>query len=360
MRPLEGLLVVDLSRLYPGPFCTAVLGSLGAHVVKVEPLGGGDATRWMPPVDEAGNGWAFAAVDRGKESVAVDTRAPEGVEIVRRLARRSDVLVESFRPGVLARVGLGADALRAENSRLVGLSLVGYAQDGSRADAAGHDLNYQSVAGTLARAPDGAPTMPVAQVADAAGAMYGAVAVLAALHERASTGRGTWLTVSLADAAVSFATLAHARAAFGPLAELGGDLPAYNVYRCADGGWLALGTLEPKFWEAFVAAAGRPEIAEAGYALGDAAAKAQVAALFAERPRAAWLDLCAKAGVPATPVLSPAEAAAQAPRVGPAAGLGLAPGDRPPRLGEHTDAWLVALGYDEGERAAMRSSGVVA
>lgn len=352
MRPLEGTLVLDLSRYYPGPFATSLLAALGARVVKVEDPRTGDPARLFPPEDEEGHGFAFTPVNRGKESVALDTRAPEGVEAVRRLAARADVVVESFRPGVLARVGLGPEDLLGVNPRIVVLSLVGYAQDGPLADAPGHDLNYQALAGLVAP-----PAMPRAQVADVAGAMYGATAVLAALLERARTGRGRALTVSLAESAVAFNAMTLARAVLPGEPELTGALPAYALYRCADDRWVALGALEPKFWEAFVRASGLERIQDDGFAIGDLDARLRVEAAFAARPSQEWLALCAKAGVPCTLVLAPAEAARAAPRTGPAAGLGLEVRASAPRHGEHTRAVLREVGYDDGAIADLARSG---
>lgn len=356
MLPLDGVLVADLSRLYPGPFCTAVLRGLGARVVKVEDPRGGDPARLLPPHDPDGHGWAFGAVNRGKESVAVDTRTPEGAEFVRRLAKRADVLVESYRPGVLAKVGLAPEDLRKTNPRLVVLSLVGYAPDDPRAAEAGHDLNYQALAGLVAP-----PAMPRGQTADVTGALYGAIAVLGALRTRDRTGEGAHLVVSLADAAVAANTLTLERAVdpADGTNEILGDLPAYNVYRCADGAWLALGALEPKFWEAFVGAAERPDVLDDGFAVADPAARARVAAVVAERPLAEWLARCRAAGVPATPVRSAAEAAAATSRRGPAAALGATARGQAPRLGADTEAWLRELGVTEEEARTLRAKGVV-
>lgn len=368
-RPLDGLRVLDLTRLLPGPFLTQVLCDLGADVVKVEEPGIGDYARHAPPeVDGAGH-W-FSAVNRGKRSVAVNLKSPEGIEVVRRLAARADVFLEGFRPGVLDRLGLGDAALQALNPRLVRVSLVGYAP-GPYRDEAGHDLNYESIAGILAIQGEPArPALSAVPVADLAGAMYGAVAVLSALRERDATGRGRRVEVALADAAFAFNAIHLTRAASGDVPargdwELGGAMPGYRCYRCADGAWLALGTLEPRFWDRFVAAVGDDSLAPLHM---DAApeAHARMDALFATRGRDDWLSLFAKSGVPATPVLAPDEALAHPyaarfqGRPGPAAPLTQRPSDGPvPGLGEHTDAVLRELGYDGAAIARLRDDGAV-
>jgi alpha-methylacyl-CoA racemase len=368
-RPLVGLRVLDLTRLLPGPFLSQVLRDLGADVVKVEEPGVGDYARHAPPeVDGAGH-W-FSAVNRDKRSIAVNLKAPEGVEVVRRLAARADVLLEGFRPGVLERLGLGDAVLEALNPRLVRVSLVGYAP-GPYRDEAGHDLNYESIAGILAIQGEPArPALSAVPVADLAGAMYGAVGLLAALRERELTGKGRRLEVALADAAFAFNAIHLTRAASGDVPargewELGGAMPGYRCYRCADDRWVALGTLEPRFWDRFVDAAGESDLAPL-HIDGSPEAHARMERLFATRTSEAWLDLFAKRGVPATPVLSPDEAlrhpyaARFGGRPGPAAPLTQRPSDGPvPGLGEHTDAVLRELDYSQADVERLRAAGAV-
>lgn len=356
-RPLAGVRVLDLSRLLPGPFLTQLLADLGADVVKVEEPGIGDYARWIQP-EVDGAGYAFSAVNRGKRSVAVDLKSPAGVEVVKRLAARADVLVESFRPGVLDRLGLSDAALERTNPRLVRLSLVGYPPGPLRA-AAGHDLNYQSVAGILAA--QGAPDAPMAgavPLADLGGALYGATGVLAALLERERTGRGRRVEVALSEAALAFHALGLQRAASGePLPERGawelaGGLPCYRVYRCADGGFVALAALEPKFWDRFVEAAALPDLAPL-HLDPSPGAHARVAEAFARRDLAHWLDLAAREGLPLTPVLSPGEALRDA-----QARLGGAPGPGSPLTGTASPGPVPALGGDAED--VLRDAGVTA
>ena len=199
---LDGIRVLDLSRLLPGGFGTGLLADLGAEVVKVEQPGLGDYMRWMEPKigDESAASWV---VDRGKRSIAVDLKTERGVEVVRRLARNADAFVESFRPGVVDRLGVGYEALRAENPRLVYCSISGYGQDGPLRRAAGHDLNYIGRAGILSiTGADGRPAIPGVQIGDlGGGALVGMVGLLAALVRAARSGEGEYVDVSMTDAA---------------------------------------------------------------------------------------------------------------------------------------------------------------
>ena len=366
-RPLAGVRVLDLSRLLPGPFLTQLLADLGADVVKVEEPGLGDHARWIPP-EVDGAGYAFSAVNRGKRSVALDLKTAGGLDVARRLAARADVLVESFRPGVLDRLGLGDAALAALNPRLVRVGLVGY-PPGARRDEAGHDLNYESVAGILAM--QGAPEAPMpgaVPLADLAGALYGATGLLAALLERERTGVGRRVEVALADAAFAFQALNLSRAAAAdPVpprgrGDLSGGLPSYRVYRCADGAFVALAALEEKFWRRFVEAAGEPGLAPL-HLDASPQAHARLEALFASRTRAAWTALAQAAGAPLTPVLEPAEALEEARvRFGGAPGAGspltgAASGGAVPALGGDEESVLRDAGVGPDEREALRRAG---
>ncbi len=296
--PLEGIRVLDLSRLLPGPYCTLILADLGADVVKVEDPDGGDYIRQMPPhLGDEGSA-LFHALNRNKKSVALDLRAPAGREAFCTLAAGADVVVESFRPGVLARLGLGWEQLSACNERLVLCSISGFGQSGPDSARAGHDIGYAARAGVLGIAgePHGSTeSWPGVQIADiAGGSLFAAVGILAALRERDHTGRGRHVDVAMTDGALGLLHM-HLASAWGsgaPLRRGGGPLnggyPCYGLYRTSDGRQMALGALEPKFWLAFCAAAGREDLATAGY---DPQARAQVEALFASRTFAEWVEL---------------------------------------------------------------------
>lgn len=334
--PLAGIRVVDLTRLYPGPYATLLLSDLGAEVVKVEDVAEGDPLRGLPE--------QFEALNRGKRSIAVDLKAREGPALLRRLCAGADVLVEGFRPGVLERLGCSPAALSRELPRLVICSLTGFGQTGPHAGAAGHDIGYLAVGGVLSCCGLGpVPALPGAQIADFfAGGQQAVVAVLAALLERASTGRGRLLDVAMAEGTMQ--ALLPRLADSSSENVLRGDRPCYRVYACRGGGAVALGALEPKFWERFCAAVSRPEWADRGF---DRALGPEVDALFAQRTREEWDAVLRPADCCGEPVLEPSELrghplfeglfAGDLPRTFPALVPTAELSRRPaPRRGEHT------------------------
>jgi crotonobetainyl-CoA:carnitine CoA-transferase CaiB-like acyl-CoA transferase len=381
---LEGLRVLDLTRHIPGPYCTMLLGDLGADVVKVEEPPHGDPARAVTPAvgeDSA----AHAALNRNKRSVVVDLRHDEGAAALRRLAVKTDVLVEGFRPGVLARHGLGYEALAGENPRLVYCSLTGYGQGGPLAQHAGHDLDYVSLAGFLGTNLDaaGRPAIPSAQLADMAGGLVAAIGILAALQARERTGRGQLVDASLYESMLALMTVPATRLmAGGTLAnELAGTHACYNVYRCQDGRFLAVGALEPKFWEALCGALALPELVSRQWSRGDRQREAidTLAGAFATRGRDEWIRALSGVDACIEPVLGLDEALEhpQARRsiceqwsgrtafrtVGPPIRLSATPlavRRSAPRLGEHTGEVMAEAGYSPGEIERLRQSGVVA
>ena len=348
---LAGTLVLDLSRLLPGPLAGRILADLGARVVKIEEPSQGDPVRQVRGLG--------ALLLSGIESVALDLKEPDGQEVLGRLLERADVLLESFRPGTLARLGFPPDLLRERYPGLVVCSVTGWGQSGPYAARAGHDLTYQAVAGALA--PTAA--MPSVPVADLIGAWSATSAILAALLERQRTGRGRHIDAALLDAGVHANLVSWAMEAEGPKAvgenlPLTGALPCYRLYRTADGRLLALGALEPHFWRRLCDAAGCPDLRRRQYS-DSPRVRRKVEALVRGRTLAEWMDLFAKEDIPAEPVLSAAEArnhpqvrergmlSEAGDRIGyPALVDGARPraGAHVPALGEHTDAWLDELG----------------
>jgi crotonobetainyl-CoA:carnitine CoA-transferase CaiB-like acyl-CoA transferase len=259
MQPLHGIRVLDFSTLLPGPLATLMLAEAGAEVIKIERPGRGDEMRSYTPKfgEDSVN---FALLNRGKRSIAIDLKAPGAVEKLKPLLETADVVVEQFRPGVMDRLGLGYEALRAVNPRIVYCAITGYGQHGPRADVAAHDLNYVAEAGmlSLTKGADGAPVLPAALVADIAGGTYPAVVnILLALRERDRTGVGCKLDIAMAD---NLFTLMYwgigNGVAAGEWPRPGSDLvtggsPRYNIYRTRDGRFLAAAPLEQKFWEKF-------------------------------------------------------------------------------------------------------------
>ena len=299
--PLDGIRVLDLSRLLPGPFLTMILADQGADVVKIEDPGKGDYMRMFPPA-KGGIGARFLAVNRGKRSLVLDLKQPAGKDAFLRMVERADVVVESFRPGVLAKLGLGWDVLSARNPKLVLCSISGYGQTGPYVHRAGHDLNYVGLAGVLAMGAEQrgrAPAMPGVQIADlAGGALWGATALLGALVGRERTGKGAHLDVSMTEGALALlaAEIANLECGVHPTrgAEtLNGGLACYAVYRTRDDRYLSVGALEPQFWTAFNQAIGRKIDLSELIAPPDRqdAIKAEIQAILATRTRDEWLPI---------------------------------------------------------------------
>ena len=274
MRPLDGITVLDLTRLLPGAAATMLLANFGADVIKIEEPTG-DYARHMPPLVD-GEGAVFRATNRGKKSLALDLKTEDGKQALRKLAAGADVLIEGFRPGVMTRLGLDYEALGPLNERLIYVSLTGYGQTGPLAGVAGHDINYIALGGLL----DITGSIPGAQIADlAGGSMQAAIGILLALLARQKTGRGQFVDVSMLDGvalepagASSRGLRRHRR----PLPTAGstalsGRFACYHTYRAADGRWLAVGALEPKFWAALCGKLGRPDLIADQFAGGKSA-----------------------------------------------------------------------------------------
>lgn len=379
-RPLEGVRVLDLSRLLPGPFLTMVLADLGADVVKVEDPKVGDYMRVFPPA-KGGIGARFLSVNRGKRSLALDLKDPAGKAAFLRMAERADVVVESFRPGVLAKLGVGYDVLAAANPRIVVCSISGYGATGPYVHRAGHDLNYVGLAGVLAMGSEragGPPAMPGVQIADlAGGALWSATGILAALVGRERTGRGAHLDISMTEGALALlaAELGNLDAGAHPTRgteTLNGGLACYAVYRTADDRYLSLGALEPKFWMAFCTAIGRKiDLSELiAPPARQAEIRAELAAVLATRTRDEWTAIFAAHDCCCEPVLELDELAAHplhAERgvfftldtpVGPVVQLRTPAGapahpTPPPTLGEHSAQVLADYGFTAEEIAGI-------
>ena len=324
--PLAGLRVVDLTKLLPGPLATRHLVDLGAEVTKVEgPARDGqdDGTRHMSatPADRAAGrpALAFRELNAGKRLLELDLRTPGGREALLVLARDADLLVEGFRPGVMAKLGLGWDVLHAANPKLVVCAISGYGQHNAWSHRAGHDINYIAMAGVLEQIAslDGDIALPNFQIGDLMGGTQGAVTgVLAALLAAQRSGVGRFVDVSMTHEVYRHHVLARfALEATGRTPEpardlLSGGAPCYGVYRCADGRWMAVGSLEPKFWQALCDTLGHPEWRERHWSTGlvpgsDAsmALRAEVAKVFATEPMAHWTAKFESVDACVTPVL---------------------------------------------------------
>jgi len=424
--PLEGIRVLDLSRLLPGGFCSLLLADFGADVLKVEDTGLGDYIRWSPPyvdgVDDSAKSALFLALNRNKRSVRLDLKHERGREALLALVRNHDVVLESFRPGVLDRLGVGYEQMKQVNPGIVYCAITGYGQTGPKRDAAGHDMNYLGLVGLLgltgasdgepgaARAGGvgGGPVQAAGQIADlGGGALMAAFGIMAALHERdgaparpagpdgverpakPGSGVGQVVDVSMADGALSWlAMVAGAYFADGAVPHrgqlpLGGSLICYRPYECADG-WVALGALEPKFWQAFCRGVDREDLIERQFEAPGSDAHAEVQAIFRARTRTEWEAFAREHDCCLEPVLDLDEAldselvharkmvveidqpGASAPvrQLGVPVKLTRTPGSHArlpgPALGEHTEQALSEAGYSAEQIAELISCGAAA
>jgi len=382
-KPLRGVRVLDLSRLLPGPFCTLLLADLGAEVVKVEDVQGGDYIRSMGPTI-GGQSAYFLALNAGKKSVALNLKSPAGLGLFMRMASRADIVVEGFRPGTADRLGIGYQAVKTANSRIVYCSISGYGQDGPERDRAGHDLNYIARAGILGLCgrPGGAPAIPPVQIADLSSAMFAALGITAALRESERTGEGRYLDIGMMDSALAWMVMPVAEYAAGERGGRGrlpltGKHPCYNVYRTKDGHDICLAALESKFWEAFCRSMGREDLLPLQFSERpeDLAA---VEALFAGRTRDEWAqflkgpDFCCEV----VPNLSEVLISPQAKHRGlvrdirsgdqanillghPLRECGANEPAACPGHGEHTAEALGELGVTDRELAELEAAGIV-
>ena len=393
-RPLEDVKILDLTRLLPGGFCTLLLADLGADVIKVEDTGQGDYVRWAPPYygseehTPLGTRSAiYLALNRNKRSVRLDLKQEGGRQALIRLAESADVLVESFRPGVLDKLGVGFDVLRQANPALVYCPITGYGQDGPNRDRAGHDMNYLGLNGILGLTGEagGPPIQSGAQIADlGGGGLMAAVGILAALQEARRSGQGQMVDISMTDGSLSWLVMEAARYfGSGEVPERGdimlsGGIICYRPYEASDG-WVTCGALEPKFWQRFCKAVGREDLIEKQFEKPGSDAHRQVAEVFKTRTRAEWKTFNDEHDAMIEPILDLDEALTselvreremtvtyEQPLMGEIKQLGFpiklsrtpASIERPaPALGEHTAEVLGDAGYSAEEIQALEGSG---
>ncbi len=383
--PLRGVRVLDLSRFAPGQMSAMILADLGADVIRID----------EPRVDPSGvpggldrSGPAYAP-NRGKRSIVIDLKTDAGLEVFMRLAETSDALIEGFRPGVMDRLGIGPEAVRQRNPRLIYCSLSGYGQAGPYRDLPGHDLNYAAVSGVLSMfgAP-GRPTpvVPALQIADyAGGSLQVALAIVAALLHRERGGGGQSIDASIADGATFLVTTQMARHAVdGTIPQPGADRlsggqPGYDVYATADGGSIAVGAIEPNFWANLVVALGLDDLIDQQFVEGPARdeVRARLGATFATRTRDDWMAYLGDKNTCVSPVLRLDELGDNPHhrargtitplpgggwQVGPSVRFSATPalaGGPPPRRGEHATVLLQELGFGADEIQDMRDQGYV-
>ncbi len=399
MLPMEGITVLDLTRLLPGPYCSQFLGDYGACVIKVEDTAKGDYSRWKHSLftdfvyDDSRSAY-FVALNRNKKSIKLNLKAEKGKEVFRRLAEKSDVILEGFRPGVMDNLGLGYDALKAINKRIIYCALTGYGQDGPYKNVAGHDINYLAIAGVLGMQgiKNGRPMLAGIQIADlAGGALMALSGILLALLARQKTGEGQFVDIAMLDGAVSLLAQ-HAGNYFGDGREprrgelnLNGGYACYNVYQAKDGRYIALGALEEKFWAEFCKAVQREDLIDrqlSGLDEQDALIK-EVQDIFSTRNSGEWLEHFKKFDTCVTLVNELKEVFQDkqvlhrkmylkepicingqekfVEQVGTPIKMSATPAQcqgQPPKYGEHTRQILKDLGYDQAAIDEMSANGV--
>lgn len=388
--PLEGIRVLDLSQVLPGGLCTQILADLGADVIKIENPNGGDGFRKSPPLMN-GTGSFFLVINRNKRSMTLNMHEEEGRAILRSMIPGADVLVENFRPGTMGRWGLGYEAVRHINPRLVYCSLSGFGQDGPYSQKPAHDLNILAISGILDLLGERGrlPIVPAIQIAGAGGALHAALGILASLLRRQACGSGQYLDVSLLDGLSPFLGLIMSEFAVRGAApgrgeaRVGGGYACYHVYETKDRRCIALGCLEEKFWESFCRAIGREDLVDDLLAPLDRQGEmiAELKAVFLQRTRLEWMELLDRFDVCFSAVNSLDEVLGdpqirhrrvwfRAPdpvggeilqQAFPVRFTGGQPGWRaaPPALGEHTDAILADMSFDRDGITALRKRGIV-
>ena len=394
MLPLDGIRILDMSRLLPGPFASMILADFGAEVIKVEEPGLADYSRWAPPF-YGSLGVYFSNVNRNKKSVTLNLKSDEGRTIFRRLAADADVVLETFRPGVVERLGVSYEDLRKDNPRLVYCSLSGYGQDGPYRDYAGHDLNIQGLGGILSfiNRGEGHPIVPGLPIADYAGSLWTVIAISMALQAREKTGVGQYIDVSILDCIISLLcrdSMFHFGGTEPTDSSFYGEAPRFNVYETADGKYVTLSALEAKFWVNLCRKLGREDLINANERNEDRLTShkanreeifAFLRGVFKTKTCDEWVRELAAADVPCYPVLSIADVfrdphvlhrkmlqEVEHPTEGPIKQIGIpvklngTPGEirsAPPGLGAHNHDVYGAMGITPERQEALRAAGII-
>ena len=387
---LEGIKILDLSRLLPFNYCTLMLADLGADVLKVEEPKIGDYMRWMPPKMKE-EGAVFLMANRNKRSMTLNFREEKAKEILRQLVKEYDVLFESFRPGVMDKLGVGYENLKEANPKLIFCSATGYGQNGPYKDRPGHDMNYISVAGILEATGrhTGAPVIPGIPIADMSIGIFSAYAILAGIIARGRTGEGQYIELSMTDCMVSYnmANMANYIAAKQypdtEILGISGDNPCYNVFKTKDGKFISQGNIEDKFWINLLKLIGREDLKEYQFATGEKHKKAmdELQKIFLTKTRKDWLELLEGQDICYAPINDVEDMIAdphvkhrkmvqeqEHPVEGKITTVGIpfkfsgTPGEiksPSPTLGQHTEDVLTGLGYKEQDIKEMRDKNVI-
>jgi alpha-methylacyl-CoA racemase len=389
--PLQGVRILDLTRLYPGPLGTMMLADMGADVIKIEDMNAPDYMRYYPPYSESESA-GFIAVNRSKRSLALNLKTKKGVDIFFSLLKTADIVIEQFRPGVLDELGIGYEAAKPFKPDIIYVSITGYGQDGPYAKNAAHDINFIGYAGILSATGSAktGPIIPGPQLGDVAGGAYmSMIACLAALWTREKTGQGQRVDVAMLDCVLPLMTLqmAHYQATKMMMAPgeppLSGGLACYGAYPCADGKYIALGILEAKFWKIFCEMAGHTEWIDRHMVMGEDAEslRKEIAALFRTKVRDEWITRAKDLDVCLTPVLDISEVETDPqlqarqmiyeqkhPVCGKIKGIGVPlkfsatpayPTGPSPALGKDTVAILEEIGYQPEEIEKLRKESII-
>jgi alpha-methylacyl-CoA racemase len=386
---LDGIRVLDLTRLLPGPYATQLLADVGADVIKIEDTGSGDYARHMPPMTDDGVGSVFDAVNRGKRSVTIDLKTDDGRDAFYRLLDSSDVVFESFRPGVAERLDIDYETVRERDPSIVYCSLSGYGQTGPLAERAGHDLNYVGRTGLLDMTRENEtsqPQIPGYPIADMGGGLFAAFAIVGGLCSRElGDGTGEYIDVAMADVALSFSQALASGAVAGDdeseqprpgATPLTGGYPWYDVYETKDGKHVTLAALEPTFWQTFCETVEREDLIREHMNTDAATMQAlreELETIFQERTREEWVETLGDRDATVDGVYTPREAVEAEqfhergiiqhegrPRIGFPAVLDLPESNESiPEQGEHTDDVLQAVGYDQTTIERLREEGAI-
>lgn len=390
MFALEGIKILDLSRLAPGPYCTMILADLGADVIKIEPMGA--PVPFFAPPGEEEKWYAYNAHDRNKKSIALNLKAEEARHIFYKLSNVSDVVVEGFRPGAVKRLGVDYDTLKSKNPRMIYCSISGFGQDGPYWNLPGHDPNYIALSGaqSLIGPRDGAPSLPPNFLADfAGGGLQAAIAILAALIARERTGKGQYLDVAMFDGVISLMAAEMSQYFLSGEVPIRGETwntggsPWGNIYETKDGGYISVAAGEPHFWKNLCKALRCDDLIPHQQATGEKKMEVfkRLKEAFLGKTKEEWFELLVKADIPAAPVYNIEEAVAnpqiahrgmvmevEHPTLGMVKQVGIAPrlSETPGRIrhlgfkpGENTVGVLTGVGYTQDDIDSFREKGVI-
>jgi crotonobetainyl-CoA:carnitine CoA-transferase CaiB-like acyl-CoA transferase len=383
MKPLQGIRIIDLSRLLPGPYCTRLLADMGAEVIKVEEPGRGDYLRSFPPYRN-GISVAFEMLNRGKKSITLNLETKLGQKILRKLVTKADVLLESFRHRTTKKLRCDFESIHKVNSRIVYCSLTGFGQTGPYKDMPGHDINFIALSGFLSLNGNSEPVVPRLQVGDFAGGMLAAFAITTALFARQQTNQAQNVDASMLDALLSWLVIPLALQMGGDYARmLTGNIPFYRLYRARDFKLLALGAIEPQFWEGLCKLIKRPDLLADQYSPDPRRTEVvkAIQSAFATKTRDEWFRIMLKHNLPCTPVLTLEEVLkdpharsremilqkghsrrTKTPHVGnpcKISGLGSVDLSPSPRLGEHSVELLKEIGFSDSRIQSFIAAGVI-